>query len=530
MLDKWPHIPSAHGGIGAGTPTISLFRRDTGGRLRMIETMANDASAPHRSGGWWRWSLATLLIVALWMATYYAARMLEYESFASLWFPPTAVSFAAFAVFRWHAWPALIVANMLGAVATFHREGLSTITASLMLDGLLFALVHCIGYWLVAEAVLRSIPRTTAPSMARTVVAFLLGGMIAALIASVGGAWVTGLVGLVPKSGMAPLVLPWLIGDYAGLIATGPMLVFALRAFSGYVGIRTSHRLYAFDDLPCPQRSFKPFVMKLLLVLSAVTLSLLAIAQAPDNEPLLFIVFIAIVLQLWIVHTQAATESLVAIAMFSLVLVVLVYILKLGAHALTLQFAMITLAAGSYFGLAVPMLYADNAQLRRLLIHDALTGAYNRHFFVELSQQAIRQSRIRRQPVSMLMIDLDNLKLINDRHGHASGDQALSQIVRICQQSLGSQDLLGRLGGDEFCALLPGLDQAAAARAADGILGAVRSSAYAFSSELKPSLSIGIATIQSDTGDYESLWLRADSALYVAKRGGRDQIAQEEMA
>ncbi len=491
--------------------------------------MEYGAGLLRQTGGWWRWSLASLVIVALWMGTYYAARMLEYDSFASLWFPPTAVSFAAFAVFRWRAWPALIIANILGAVATFDREEVPAVAGSLMFDGLLFALVHCFAYWLAAEAVLHSIPRTTAPSMARTVVAFLLGGIIAALIASVGGAWITSVVGLIPKGGMWPLVLPWLIGDYAGLVATGPLLVFAFRDFAKRVWIRIPHRLYAYDDLPRPQRSPGPFALKLLLVLTAVTLSLLAIAQVPDNEPLLFIVFIAIVLQLWIVHTQAATESLIAIAIFSLTVVVLVYALELGAHALTLQFAMITLAAGSYFGLAVPMLYADNAQLRRLLIHDALTGAYNRHFFVELSQQAIRQSRIRARPVSMLMIDLDNLKLINDRHGHAAGDQALSQIVRICHQSLTGNDLLGRLGGDEFCALLPGLDEYAAAEAAGVLIEAVRKSAYAFSSELKPSLSIGVATTQSDTDDYESLWLRADSALYVAKRGGRNQIAQEEV-
>jgi diguanylate cyclase (GGDEF)-like protein len=496
----------------------------------MSETTVPGTGRNRQAGGWWRWSLATLVIVVFWMGAYYAARMLEYESFASLWFPPTAVSFAAFAVFRWRAGPALILANVLGAVATFHREEVATVAHSLLFDGLLFALVHCLAYCLVAEAVLHSIPRTTAPSMARTVVAFLLGGIIAALLASVGGAWVTSLVGLVPKGGMWPLVLPWLIGDYAGLVATGPLLILAFRGFARYIGIRISHRLYAFDDLPRPQRSPGPFALKILLVLGAATLSLLAIAQAPDNEPLLFIVFIAIVLQLWIVHTQGVTESLIAIAVFSLTLVVLVYVLKLGAHALTLQFAMITLAAASYFGLAVPMLYADNAQLRRLLIHDALTGAYNRHFFVELSQQAIRQSRIRAQPVSMLMIDLDNLKLINDRHGHAAGDQALSQIVRICHESLTGNDLLGRLGGDEFCALLPGLDQLAAADAAGALIEAVRNSAYAFSSELKPSLSIGIATTQSDIDDYESLWLRADSALYVAKRGGRNQIAQEEVA
>ena len=525
MLVHWAGgHPLARMDLMARTPTISPRHR---GRLRMSKTTAHGAESSRQTGAWWRWSMVTVVIVALWMGTYYAARMLEYESLASLWFPPTAVSFAAFAVFRWRAWPALVLANVLGALATFHREG-SPVVGSILFDGVLFAFAHCIAYWLLAEAVLRSIPHTTAPSMARTVVSFLLGGIIAALIASLSGTWVTSQVGLVAADATWPLILPWMIGDYAGLVATGPLLVLALRGFAGMAGIRAPHRLYAFDDLPRPQPSPGPFALKLLLVLSAATLSLLAIAQAPNNEPLLFVVFIAIVLQLWIVHTQGVTESLIAIALFSLTLVVLVYALALGAHALTLQFAMITLAAGSYFGLAVPMLYADNAQLRRLLIHDALTGAYNRHFFVELSQQAIRQSRIRAKPVSMLMIDLDNLKLINDRHGHAAGDQALSQIVRICHQSLSGNDLLGRLGGDEFCALLPGLDQTAAAAAANAIIEAVRSSSYAFSSELKPSLSIGIATTQTTADDYESLWLRADSALYVAKRGGRNQVAQEE--
>lgn len=496
---------------------------------------------PFRQAGVvWRWWLTTLMIVVLWMGAFYAARMLEYAAFASIWFPPTAVSFAAFAVFRGRAWPGLVIANLLGAAATFHRVATSTSVGhpvangfdsiAILGGGVMFSVVHCVAYWLAAEAVLRSIPRDAAPSMTRSVVAFLLGGIVAALIASLSGAWVASVSGLAPEGGMWPLVLPWLIGDYAGLIAGGPLLLLAMRGFAERLQLRTPHRLYAFDALPRPQRSSHPFVLKLLLVLGMAALSLFAIAQAPDNEPLLFIVFVAIVLQLWIVHTQGAIESLIATALFSITLVVLVYALGLGAHALTLQFAMITLGAGSYFGLAVSMLYADNVQLRRLLIHDALTGAYNRHFFVELSNQTIRQSRLRKRPVSMLMIDLDKLKLINDRYGHAAGDQALSQIVRICQASLTDNDLLGRLGGDEFCALLPGLDHAAAADAADQVIRAVRDAVYPFSSEIKPSLSIGISTTLSDRDDYESLWMRADSALYVAKRSGRNQIAQEEPA
>lgn len=493
----------------------------------MGDTTASVARGTQRTTHGAGWIFGSLVVVALWMTTYYAARMLDYAPFASLWFPPTAVSFAAFAVMRWRAWPALIIANVLGAQATFLREG-GQVGGDAIACGLLFALAHCSAFWLAAEATLRSIPRSTTPSMARTVAAFLLGGLCAAFIASAGGVWVARIGGLVEAGDSWSLILPWLIGDYAGLLAAGPLLALALRALAERLRIPVPHRLYAFDDLPRPQSSRGSFALKLLLVLGVAALSLLAIAQAPDNQPLLFIVFIAIVMQLWIVHTQGAIESLISIALFNLTVVALVYALGLGRHALILQFAMITLAAGSYFGLAVPMLYADNLQLRRLLIHDALTGAYNRHFFVELSQQAIRQSRLRGKPVSMLMLDLDNLKRINDRHGHAAGDQALSHVVRICNGVLRGSDLFGRLGGDEFCALLPGRDHVAAAALAQRLVDAVRDAEFPFSSAIRPSLSIGIATLQHDGEDYDGLWLRADSALYVAKRGGRDQIAQEE--
>jgi len=476
-----------------------------------------------------RWLLAMAVVVVLWLITFAAARLLEYTDYTSLWYPPAAVSFAAFAVFRWRAWPALVVANVLGAIDTFQRQGLP-VSEHVLFDGVLFAIAHCLAYWLAAEAVLQSVPRDRAPSMARTVGALLLGGIVAALIAAIGGVWVAQIAGLVSTSDAWSIILPWLIGDYAGLLAAGPLIVLGLRGLAEYLRIPTSQRLFAFDNLPRPQRSTGPFLLKLLFVLGTASLALLVISQARNNEPLLFVVFIAIMLQLWIVHTQGTVESLVSIALFSLTVVVLVRLLDLGEFALTLQFALITLAAGSYFGLAVPMLYADNAQLRRLLIHDALTGAYNRHFFVELSQQEIRQARMHRQPVSMLMIDLDNLKLINDRHGHAAGDQALSQVVRICNSSLRGSDLLGRLGGDEFCALLPGRDHLAAAVVAQRLVDAVRGAELPFPGSMRLSLSIGIATLQGENEDYDSLWLRADSALYVAKRGGRDQIAQEEAA
>ncbi len=496
----------------------------------MGETMTPGAAGRQPAAAqWWSWPLATSVIVATWLIAYGAAVMLEYASFTSLWFPPTAVSYAAFAVFQRGAWPGLILANLIGAQLTFEQAGLGVGPLHILLYGSLFALTHCAAYWFAAAATLQSIPRAAPPSLARTVGVFILGGIAAALMASVSGIWVSTMAGLAPKSDSASMILPWLIGDIAGLVALGPLLLLVFRKLAARLRVPIPHRLHAFDDLPRPPRNARVFALKLLLVLGAAGLSLLAVASTPGNEPLLFVVYAAIMLQLWIVHTQGAVESLVSIALFNLTIVVMVFGLRLGEHALTLQFAMITLAVGSYYGLAVPMLHADNVQLRRLLIHDALTGAYNRHFFLELSQQAIRQSRMREQPASMLMLDLDNLKHINDRYGHAAGDRALSQIAHVCRGALSANDVLGRLGGDEFGVLLPGLDHAQAAQVAQRLMAAVRASVYPFTGDIRPSMSIGIATTQSDTDDYDSLWLRADSALYVAKRGGRDRIAQEEV-
>jgi diguanylate cyclase (GGDEF)-like protein len=130
----------------------------------------------------------------------------------------------------------------------------------------------------------------------------------------------------------------------------------------------------------------------------------------------------------------------------------------------------------------------------------------------------------------MLMIDMDHLKAINDRYGHRAGDLALTQTVRNCQQCLGDHGgLLGRLGGDEFCALLPGLDKETAAAIAERVVATVAAARFDFAPSVAPSVSVGVSTTRSDDDDYDSLWLRADSALYIAKRSGRGRFAQEEV-
>ena len=473
---------------------------------------------------WFRATLPSLLVYASFLALFETARLLEYDPFASLWFPPGALTAAAFLVFGARALPAIAAACFTASALTYVRIGLGHDIAGMLFNGLMFTLSHATSFALVAWWVARSLRSGAAPSMGRLVTAFLVGGMVGSLLAAVLGALGTMASGLVEPADVPSLLFPWLIGDYTGLVTLGPLLFLTLRNIAVKSGTRVPGALFVLDGLPRPPRDLRSFVAKLLLVLGVVTAALLLVNHFPHQEPVMVAVFFAIVLQLWIVHTQSMREALVSIAAFAVLVALLVRALGLGEHALVLQFAIISLAASSYYGMAVPMLYADNAQLRQLLIRDALTGAYSRHFFVELSEQAIRQAHANTRPVSMLMIDVDHLKDVNDRHGHAAGDRALIEVVRVCHEALGQNDLFGRLGGDEFCALLPGSDGEDAHATALRMVEAIRRARYEMAHDVPASVSIGVAT-SDGREDYESLWLRADSALYVAKRNGRNQVA-----
>lgn len=478
-----------------------------------------------------RWAgvlICLAVVFLLRVGLFHASRLLEYEPYVSLWFPGSAVTFAAFLVFRWRALPALIAAPLATSLASVGDAMWSGGAVHVIGFSLLYAMVHSSAYCLLSEAVLRTIRRGEMPSLSLTINVFLVGGLLAASLAAVGGVTAMCLQGTFDCSGSRDLILPWLIGDYTGLLVMGPLLFCLLRRLAGALRVPCPDVLHTLDEVVRLQRGIGHFGLKSSLVLGSVIASAVLISQDPGNQPLLFLIFVAIVLQMWMVHTQTVFQALASITMFSITLVLIVRWLELGNVALLLQCATITLAAGSYYAVAVPVLYAHNIKLRRILTHDALTGAYSRHFFVELSEHAILSASTRGTPVSMLMIDLDYLKIINDRYGHVAGDKALAHVVAVGGRLLDPGDFMGRLGGDEFCVLLPGRDGAEAEGIARRLIEAMRDSRYAFAPDVLPSLSIGVATMGGDRADnYDSLWLRADSALYVAKRRGRNQVASE---
>jgi diguanylate cyclase (GGDEF)-like protein len=456
-------------------------------------------------------------LLGLWLAGFLAARWLEYAPHASLWFPPAAVTFGAILVLGIRAVPTLWLACIAATMLTDIAYGSELPPGQLLASNLSFALVHTLAYGLVAWPLRELVRRRPRASRSlRALVAFLLGGAVAAGLAAVGGAFGLSMSGMIPPAELAAIIVPWWIGDYAGLVALAPLVVLLLAQMSDWAGFASAAGMPRFAG-PATRDRQVYFVFKLLLLLGYSALVLGAAAGLPQQEALIFALFVSVVIQLWIVHTEGETQSLVAIAAFSLLLAAGAAALGLGHHALTLQFAMICLAANSHFGLVVPRLYADNHRLRQLLTHDPLTGALSRAFFEDRARVDIHAAQQRQQPSALLMIDLDDLKLINDRHGHAAGDRALRALADACAAALRPGDALGRLSGDEFGAVLPGAER----RTAEAVIAAMREALQAASGKLAFPLqaSIGAGVVEHADDDFESVLARADGEMYRDKQG-----------
>jgi diguanylate cyclase (GGDEF)-like protein len=158
--------------------------------------------------------------------------------------------------------------------------------------------------------------------------------------------------------------------------------------------------------------------------------------------------------------------------------------------------------------------YRLHGYRRRLdeLARDGLTGALRRESFTEALSLAIKQARTTATPLCIAVLDLDNLKLINDRRGHGAGDKILQELVNVARAHLRSADVIGRLGGDEFAVLMAGVTRTAAGTIADKIR-----KEFARSSAVAATVSIGVAELDpADTPD--QIIRRADKQLYAAKR------------
>ena len=157
---------------------------------------------------------------------------------------------------------------------------------------------------------------------------------------------------------------------------------------------------------------------------------------------------------------------------------------------------------------------------------DPLTGCANRRHFLELAEHELARARRYAEEVSVLMLDLDHFKSINDQHGHPVGDLVLQRLVQVCQATLRAEDAVGRLGGEEFAVLLPESGLKKATEVAERLCRAVAAAEVPLEGKplLRFTASIGVATLAQEDCNIGEVLGRADKALYEAKNAGRNRV------
>jgi two-component system, cell cycle response regulator len=169
-----------------------------------------------------------------------------------------------------------------------------------------------------------------------------------------------------------------------------------------------------------------------------------------------------------------------------------------------------------------------NKRLRKLSITDGLTELYNHRHVHELLHEEFERTKRSGEAMAVAMLDLDRFKQVNDTYGHPTGDVILYETARILRETAREIDMVGRYGGEEFIAILPGSDEEAAANFAERVRRAVGEHVYRDEkTEVRMTVSAGVASYPAPDCEHpDALIKRADEALYQAKGGGRDRVVR----
>lgn len=187
-------------------------------------------------------------------------------------------------------------------------------------------------------------------------------------------------------------------------------------------------------------------------------------------------------------------------------------------------FIMVMITLGS-LGFILMIKERADLKIRKLALTDPLTGVLNRRAFLERAEQGLAFAQRERLPLSLIMLDVDHFKAVNDRHGHLIGDMVLVDLVQLLSQRLRAQDIIGRYGGEEFCVLLPGTDDTGVHAVAESLRQVIESAALAEGTTV--TISLGTSVYEPRAGDtaiaFSALLESADNALYRAKHEGRNR-------
>lgn len=172
-------------------------------------------------------------------------------------------------------------------------------------------------------------------------------------------------------------------------------------------------------------------------------------------------------------------------------------------------------------------------QLKHQVNHDYLTGLYSRACFMHQATTELNRALRYAHPMSLLMLDIDFFKRVNDTHGHQAGDLVLKSVADLCRHTLRDCDICGRLGGEEFAVLLPETDQAKAVEVAERLRLAIQQAKVSLPSgglPLQLTCSIGVSALSNNEDTMDILISLADGALYQAKNTGRNRVCLADLA
>lgn len=172
----------------------------------------------------------------------------------------------------------------------------------------------------------------------------------------------------------------------------------------------------------------------------------------------------------------------------------------------------------------VRRLYDTQDQLQELTVRDGLTQLHNRRYFMQMLEAELQRLRRYGGVCSLAILDVDDFKRINDRHGHPVGDEVLCSVTQACRGSLRQTDVLARIGGEEFALLLRETDEEAARTLIERLRRTVAAQAGPRGDvSLKVTVSIGLVSVRPPVADLSEVLRGADQALYRAKRSGKDR-------
>ena len=208
----------------------------------------------------------------------------------------------------------------------------------------------------------------------------------------------------------------------------------------------------------------------------------------------------------------------------------LAYLMRLQWILLAIMLLTLALEARYIYGPMIRRIVSFSAEILRLATTDALTAVANRRGFLEQCNMELERTCRYNHPLSLLILDIDHFKQINDRYGHAAGDHALKVIANSLQANLRPRDVLGRIGGEEFAILVPETSLHGAVLLAERLRREIAACSVQFEQHaFVLTISIGVSEVQPVSAGVDTALQMADRLLYQAKQSGRNQVASSRL-